>query len=169
MSLILRCLGRTSVSRLQSSHPRVPISEWLSKTSRPWRKAPPAPGRSGGRPSGAESKSLALGSFSLGLASVKLLTSAEVQSADGAKRGPSPNEKPKDRIKDDSEDTAREEATFDWWQFLKLLYPHSWYLLAAVVSAICAAYCNIQVLYHRWFLGKRHILKTNVADTQNAG
>ncbi|XP_061177199.1 mitochondrial potassium channel ATP-binding subunit-like [Saccostrea echinata] len=37
------------------------------------------------------------------------------------------------------------DAKFDWRQFLQMLYPEMWYLLAAVIAAVSAALVNIKI------------------------
>ncbi|GAB1868204.1 Mitochondrial potassium channel ATP-binding subunit [Camponotus japonicus] len=47
------------------------------------------------------------------------------------------------RISDIKSDTP--ELTFEWTKFLKYLYPHIWYLLVALSSALIVALLNIQI------------------------
>ncbi len=84
-----------------------------------------------------------LRSFSLGLTVVKAMplgTNTGVDDNDKAKTS-------KGRLVDicPQKEAPDKEARFDWIQFLKLLFPHTWYLLAAIASAMVAAYLNIQV------------------------
>ncbi len=138
-SMLMRCLCRGSVSSVLRA--RVTLLRTLMGP-----RAGDAATRVVIRPlRGLGKESAILRTLSLGLAGFKLLPQAPHPDTTSQR-------KPKSRVDDfhnweqnQKKKKKEEEASFDWWRFLKLLYPHAWYLLAAVASAMIAAALNIQI------------------------